>query len=432
MISIVGTGYVGLVTGACLAQLGQKVTCIDNNKQKLENISKGQLEVYEPGLKKIVLDNIAAGRLKFSRDIASSIPHSDIVIIAVGTPSDLSGNADVSHVYIVAKQIALVMKPNTLIAIKSTVPVGTCKNVSTIVSDTRGQEEHSCAVVSNPEFLREGSAVKDFMNPDRIVIGAEDPVFSERLANLYKTMNLGPILQTNLATSELLKYAANCFLATKLTFINQISDICEATGANINTVVEGLSQDERIGSQYLLVGPGYGGSCLPKDTRSFVACARSFGTHASIIEAVIDINDQRIKRLTNKVIKHLDTVHDPKVAVLGLTFKANTDDVRDSPSLALIKELNAMNIIVHTFDPKGANNALQEIPDLICCKNAEQACKNADAVILMTEWDEFRYLDYNRIKKIMNAPVIFDFRNHLDRNNLISIGFSFNNLGNAK
>ena len=394
-VTMIGTGYVGLVSGACFADFGHDVVCVDKDREKIEKLEAGKIPIFEPGLEALVAENVKAGRLSFSLDLAASTPDADAVFIAVGTPSRRGdGFADLSYVHQAAREIAEVMNGYTVVVTKSTVPVGTGAEVEDILRKARPDADF--AVVSNPEFLREGAAIEDFKRPDRVVVGAEDERARKVMRELYRPLYLNetPIVFTNRATSELIKYAANAFLATKITFINEMADLCEAVGANVQEVARGIGLDGRIGSKFLHAGPGYGGSCFPKDTLALVRTAQSAAAPTKIVEAVVDINAARKKKMADRVLAACGgSLEGKTIAVLGLTFKPNTDDMRDSPSLDIVPALQAAGAKVQAFDPAGMGEARDLLDDVRYAEGPYQALEGADAVVIITEWDEFRALE---------------------------------------
>ena len=426
-IAIIGTGYVGLVSGTCFSEFGINVTCIDKDADKISRLKKGDIPIYEPGLEQLVKTNADAGRLTFSTDLKSAVEGADAVFIAVGTPSRRGdGHADLSYVYAAAEEVAHAISGYTVIVTKSTVPVGTGREVERIIRKIRPDAEFD--VASNPEFLREGSAINDFMRPDRVVIGAETDRAQDVMRQLYRVLYLieTPILFTSLETSELIKYAANTFLATKITFINEISDLCEKVGADIHDVSKGIGLDGRIGKKFLHPGPGYGGSCFPKDTLALVKTAQDYNSPLRIVEAVVDINEKRKLAMAQRVIDACNGSLDGKtVAVLGLTFKPNTDDMRDSPSLAIVPALIEAGAHVRAYDPEGMEEAKKLLPDAFYCDDAYSTTEGADVLVIITEWNEFRSLDLARVKGLMSAPVLVDLRNIYSPNDVEKAGFDY-------
>lgn len=432
-VTMIGTGYVGLVSGACFADFGHDVVCVDKDRAKIEKLEAGEIPIYEPGLEALVAENVKAGRLSFSLDLAASTPNADAVFIAVGTPSRRGdGFADLSYVYKAAEEIAEVMDGYTVVVTKSTVPVGTGSEVEEIIRRVRPDADFS--VVSNPEFLREGAAIMDFKRPDRVIVGAEDGRAQKVMRELYRPLYLNetPIVFTNRATSELIKYAANAFLATKITFINEMADLCEKVGANVQEVARGIGLDGRIGSKFLHAGPGYGGSCFPKDTLALVRTAQAHETPSKIVEAVVEINDARKKKMAQRVIDACNGSLDGKtVAVLGLTFKPNTDDMRDAPSLDIVPALLAAGAKVRAFDPAGMHEAKQLLQGIDYVDGPYKALDGADAVVIITEWDEFRALDIERLKSLMKTPIMVDLRNIYRPAEMAGAGIDYHSIGRS-
>ncbi len=430
-VTMIGTGYVGLVSGACFADFGHEVVCVDKDETKIRKLEAGEIPIYEPGLEALVAENVKAGRLSFSLDLAASTPTADAVFIAVGTPSRRGdGFADLSYVYKAAEEIAEVMDGYTVVVTKSTVPVGTGTEVEEIIRRVRPDADFS--VVSNPEFLREGAAIMDFKKPDRVIVGAEDERAKKVMRELYRPLYLNetPIVFTNRATSELIKYAANAFLATKITFINEMADICEKVGANVQEVAKGIGLDGRIGSKFLHAGPGYGGSCFPKDTLALVRTAQVNDAPTRIVEAVVEINDNRKKKMASRVIDACGgSLEGKTVAVLGLTFKPNTDDMRDAPSLDIVPALKAAGAKVRAFDPAGMHEAQGLLKDVEYVDGPYNTLEGADAVVIITEWDEFRALDLERVKSLMKTPIMIDLRNIYRPDEMAEAGISYYSIG---
>ena len=440
-ITMIGSGYVGLVSGACFADFGHDVTCVDKDAKKIDALLAGRMPIFEPGLEQLVATNVAAGRLSFTTDLAKGVAGADAVFIAVGTPSRRGdGHADLSYVYAATEEVARAATGPLVVVTKSTVPVGTGDRVEQILRDTRPDIDF--AVVSNPEFLREGAAIGDFKRPDRIVIGTDDARAKDVMREVYRPLylNESPILFTGRRTAELTKCAANAFLATKITFINEIADLCEAVGADVKDVSRGIGLDNRIGRKFLHAGPGYGGSCFPKDTLALLKTAEDHEAPVRIVEAVVKVNDARKRAMGRKVIHALGgngangnggggDVRGKTVAVLGLTFKPNTDDMRDAPSLAIVQSLVDAGITVRAFDPEGAEMARELMPDITYCNDAYEAATGADAVALVTEWDVFRALDLKRLAGLMTAPVLVDLRNVYDRAEAERAGFAYSAIG---
>jgi UDPglucose 6-dehydrogenase len=430
-ITMIGSGYVGLVSGACFADFGHDVICVDKDAGKIAALEAGRMPIYEPGLEALVATNVAAGRLTFTTDLAASVAGVDAIFIAVGTPSRRGdGHADLSYVFAATEEIAAAVTGPTVVVTKSTVPVGTGDKVEAILREQR--PDVTVAVVSNPEFLREGAAIGDFKRPDRIVIGTDDEAARKVMRGVYRPLylNESPILFTGRRTSELIKYAANAFLATKITFINEIADLCEAVGANVQDVSRGIGLDNRIGAKFLHAGPGYGGSCFPKDTLALLKTAEDFESPVHIVEAVVKVNDSRKRAMGRKVLHALGG--DPKgktAALLGLTFKPNTDDMRDAPSIAIAQALNDAGVTVRAYDPEGIEPARRMMPELTYCKDAYEAATGADAVVIVTEWDAFRALDLPKLASIMAAPVLVDLRNVYRRDDVEGAGFAYTAVG---
>lgn len=428
---MIGSGYVGLVSGTCFADFGHHVTCVDLDETKINNLKQSIIPIYEPGLDDLVSKNIQAGRLDFTTDLAEAVKGADAVFIAVGTPSRRGdGHADLSYVYAAAEQIADNLQDYTVVVTKSTVPVGTNRKVFEIIS--RRNPNAQFDVASNPEFLREGAAIDDFKRPDRIVVGATSEKAQEVMRDLYRPLyiNETPILFSNLETAEMIKYAANAFLATKITFINEISDLCEKVGANVQQVSRGIGLDNRIGKKFLHAGPGYGGSCFPKDTLALAKIGQDFESPIRIVEAVIDINDKRKKAMAQRVIDVCGgDVKGKKIAILGVTFKPNTDDMRDAPSLDIIPALQKAGADVYAHDPEGVTMAKPLLPDVTWCHSSYEACQDADAVCLITEWDIYRALDLGRIHSSMKTPNFVDLRNVYAKANMQEKGFNYSAIG---
>lgn len=430
-IAMIGTGYVGLVSGACFSEFGVDVVCVDKDAGKIDRLNKGEIPIFEPGLDTLVEKNVAAGRLAFTTDLKSALRETDAVFIAVGTPSRRGdGHADLSFVYAAAAEIAEGLDGYTVIVTKSTVPVGTGREVERIIRETRPDAEFD--VASNPEFLREGSAIEDFMRPDRVVIGTAGERARDVLRELYRPLYLieKPILFTRLETAELIKYAANTFLATKITFINEIADLCEVLGADVHDVAKGIGLDGRIGPKFLHPGPGYGGSCFPKDTLALVKTAQDAGAPLRIVETVVDINDKRKQAMAERVVEACGgSVVGKSIAVLGLTFKPNTDDMRESPSLDIVPALQAAGAKIRAYDPEGMDEAKKLLAGIDWCSGAYEAMKGADAMVVITEWNQFRGLDVDRMKELLAAPVVVDLRNIYDPSEMIEAGFTYRSVG---
>lgn len=429
-IVMIGTGYVGLVSGACFASFGHDVVCVDKDEAKIARLQAGQMPIYEPGLGKLVESNVEEGRLVFTTDIAAPVAAADAVFLAVGTPARYSdGHADLSYIYQAARELARHLRTFTVIVTKSTVPVGTGDEVELIILKERPDAE--IAVVSNPEFLREGSAIRDFKLPDRIVIGTEDLRAQEVMREVYRPLylNQAPLMFTTRRTSELIKYASNAFLATKVTFINEIADLCEKVGANVQDVARGMGLDNRIGAKFLHAGPGYGGSCFPKDTNALIKTAQDNGVAMRVVEAVASVNDQRRRGMARKVIEACGNIRDKTIAVLGLTFKPNTDDMREAPSLFLIQALKDAGANIRAFDPEGMDQAKQQLRDVTFAVSAYECVKDSDALVFVTEWEEFRALDLKRIKSLLKSPIIIDLRNIYRPDEMTKHGFVYHSIG---
>lgn len=434
-IAMVGSGYVGLVSGACFADFGHDVVCIDKDPAKIESLRAGIMPIYEPGLAELVASNVRAGRLSFTTDLADGIDGAGAIFIAVGTPSRRGdGHADLSYVYAVAEEIGQNLKNDAVVVTKSTVPVGTGDEVERILMEANLPVR--VAVASNPEFLREGAAIGDFKRPDRIVVGTEDDWARQVMTEVYRPLflNKAPLLFTSRRSSELIKYAANAFLAVKITFINEMADLCEKVGADVQDVARGIGMDGRIGSKFLHAGPGYGGSCFPKDTLALLKTAEDYEAPTRIVEAVVKVNDSRKRAMGRKVIEALgglDEARGKKVAMLGLTFKPNTDDMRDSPAIAIAQALIDAGVQVAAYDPEGMEVAKPLMPEVEMQPDSYSAIKDADAIAIVTEWDAFRALDFNRIKDLAKAPVLVDLRNIYDPAEVRAKGFAYSSVGRA-
>ncbi len=441
-IAVAGTGYVGLVSGACLADFGNTVICVDNNKQKIERLEKGEIPIYEPGLDDVVRRNVDAGRLSFTTDMASAVRSSEVVFIAVGTPPADDGSADLTYVEAVAREIARAMNGYKVVVDKSTVPIGTGKRVRSWIEDELSKRsddhDHAFDVVSNPEFLREGSAVQDFMHPDRVVIGCESAKAGERMKDVYRSLyiNETPFIETNVETAEMIKYASNSFLAVKITFINEVANLCEKVGANVLDVAKAMGRDGRIGGKFLHPGPGYGGSCFPKDTRAMAQIGRDAKEPLSIVETTIAVNEQQKLRMAVKIENGLGgpgSLKGKTLAVLGLAFKPNTDDMREAPALTILPELASRGARLRVCDPAAREEAgwrLESIQDsLTWCDNEYEAMQDADALVLMTEWNQYRNLDFDRVKQLLVKPVFFDLRNVYKKQAIEDKGFTFFGIG---
>ncbi|ANL29202.1 UDP-glucose 6-dehydrogenase [Rhizobium phaseoli] len=430
-ITMIGSGYVGLVSGVCFADFGHDVICVDKDLSKIEALREGRIPIYEPGLDQLVAENTSTGRLSFSTDVGESVRGADVVFIAVGTPSRRGdGHADLSYVYAAAREIATYVEGFTVVVTKSTVPVGTGDEVERIIRETNPTAD--VAVVSNPEFLREGAAIEDFKRPDRIVVGLNDDRAREAMTEVYRPLylNQAPLVFTSRRTSELIKYAANAFLAMKITFINEIADLCERVDANVQDVSRGIGLDGRIGGKFLHAGPGYGGSCFPKDTLALAKTAQDFDAPVRLIETTISINDNRKRAMGRKVISAVGgDIRGKKIAILGLTFKPNTDDMRDSPAIAIIQTLQDNGAQVVGYDPEGMENARKVIENIEYASGPYEAAAGADALVIVTEWNQFRALDFNRLKQSMRAPVLVDLRNIYRSDEIRKHGFTYTGIG---
>jgi UDPglucose 6-dehydrogenase len=430
-VAMIGAGYVGLVSGACFADFGHDVCCVDKDPRKIEALNRGDIPIYEPGLADLVAKNVRDGRLSFATDLTEAVRAADAVFIAVGTPSRRGdGHADLSYVYGAAREIASVMDGYTVVVTKSTVPVGTGDEVERIIRETAPEADF--AVVSNPEFLREGAAIADFKRPDRIVIGTEDERAAEVMRELYRPLylNQSPLLVTGRRTAELTKYAANAFLATKITFINEVADLCEQVGANVQDVARGIGLDNRIGSKFLHAGPGYGGSCFPKDTLALIKTAQDYSAPIRIVETVAAVNDQRKRAMGRKVVTACGgSVRGKTVAVLGLTFKPNTDDMRDAPSISVIAALQDAGARVRAYDPEGMEPAKAVLSDVEYAGDAYACAEGASALVIVTEWDIFRALDLERLKATLAQPVVVDLRNIYRPDEMARRGFTYVSVG---
>ncbi|MFQ5764915.1 MAG: UDP-glucose dehydrogenase family protein [Rhodospirillales bacterium] len=433
-ITMIGCGYVGLVSGACFSEFGHEVACVDQDADRIARLENGEMPIYEPGLEELVAGNVEAGRLTFTTGLADAVKGADAVFIAVGTPNRRGdGHADLGHVYAAAKETAAELDGYTVVVTKSTVPVGTGRELERIIREARADADFD--VVSNPEFLREGSAIEDFMRPDRVVIGTKSERAREVMRRLYRPLYLieTSILFTTRPTAEMIKYAANAFLATKITFINEIADLCEALDADVHDVARGIGLDGRIGPKFLHPGPGFGGSCFPKDTVALVRTAQEAGHPLKIVEAVVAVNDTRKERMAAKIIAACDgSVKGKTIAVLGLTFKPNTDDMREAPSLNIIAGLKAGGAEVRVFDPEGMEEGKKVLDGVTWCMDAYDTAAGADALAIVTEWNEFRALDLKRIKATMKAPVMVDLRNIYNPDDMAAAGFRYTSVGRPR
>ncbi len=431
-ITVIGTGYVGLVSGACLAYLGNRVLCVDNNREKINLLKSGEIPIYEPDLDKIVAKSYQSGNLRFSDDFDNSVNDADIIMLAVGTPSDdKTGKADLTYIKQASLQIAKVVNHDVIIVVKSTVPVGTCEQLKKIFKSKKPKINFE--VVSNPEFLREGSAVNDFLKPDRIIIGAESDHAKEAMNKIYGKLidSDYPVLFTNLPTAELIKYASNAFLATKTAFVNEMADICEGYNADIEVVARGMGMDNRIGTKHMRAGPGFGGSCFPKDTTALLHIAKQVKAPTSIVESVVVSNNKRKLKMVKKIQTNLKgKLRNKQIAILGLTFKANTDDVRYSPALVIVNELIKKSAKLKLYDPAGMNEAKKNIKRKVNWSHSIYDCvKNADAVVIITEWEEFTNMDLSKVRNLMNGNLIVDLRNILNADEVAKHGLKYVGVG---
>ncbi len=429
-VVMVGTGYVGLVSGVCFADFGHDVICVDKDPAKIDTLNDGGIPIYEPGLQDLVKKNVEAGRLSFTTDLSHAMKGAEAVFIAVGTPSRRGdGFADLTYVYAAAEEIADHINDFTVVITKSTVPVGTGDEVERILSKKLAKSQY--AVVSNPEFLREGAAINDFKRPDRVVVGTDSEAAEQVMRDLYRPLyiNETPILFTSRRTSELTKYAANAFLATKITFINEMADLCEAVGANVQEVARGIGLDKRIGGKFLHAGPGYGGSCFPKDTLALVRTGDESDVNLSIVKSVVDANDRRKIRMAKKVIDHLGGVDGKTIAVLGLAFKPNTDDMRAAPSITIISLLQKNGAKIRAYDPEAMIEAQKELDGVTYAENAYACVDGADALVLITEWDQFRALDMAKVKALLKQPNVVDLRNIYTSDVMEDMGINYTSVG---
>lgn len=433
-IAMIGTGYVGLVSGACFADFGHHVTCVDKDQNKIRAIEDGDMPIFEPGLDQLVAENRRQGRLQFTNQLPDAVRQADVVFIAVGTPSRRGdGHADLTYVRMAAREIASAIQGFTVVVTKSTVPVGTGDEVERLIRDTNPAAD--VAVASNPEFLREGAAIRDFKLPDRIVIGTEDERARQALSEVYRPLylNQSPLMFTSRRTAELIKYAANAFLATKITFINEIADLAERVSADVQEIARGIGLDNRIGPKFLNAGPGFGGSCFPKDIRALIKIAQDNDVPLRIVEAVLGANEIRKRAVARKVaVAFGGSLRGKTVGVLGLTFKPNTDDMREAPSIPLITALRDLGASVRAYDPMGIKQALQEIPDLEISDSPYACAENADALVIVTEWEQFRALDLDRIKDLMMHPIIVDLRNIYRPEDMAARGFLYESIGRSR
>ena len=430
-ITIVGAGYVGLVSGACFADFGHQVTCVDKDASKIAALQRGKIPIFEPDLDRLVQNNVKNGRLDFATDLAGPVREADAVFIAVGTPSRRGdGHADLSYVYAASREIAAAVDGFTVVITKSTVPVGTGDEVERLIHETNPSAD--VAVASNPEFLREGAAIRDFKFPDRIVVGTHDERARKVISEIYRPLylNKAPVIFTSRRTAELTKYAANAFLATKITFINEIADLAEKVGADVQEIARGIGLDNRIGSKFLHAGPGFGGSCFPKDTRALIKTAQDHDAPMRIVEAVLAVNENRKRAMARKVASVFGgTLRGKTVSVLGLTFKPNTDDMRESPSIPLITALQDLGAKIRAYDPEGMEQSKTELSEICYCDGPYSCADGADALVIVTEWEQFRALDLDRLKRAMACPVIIDLRNIYQPQDVIAHGFRYESVG---
>ncbi len=430
-VAMIGTGYVGLVSGACFADFGHVVTCIDKDERKINALNNGEIPIYEPGLQELVAKNEQEERLYFTTEAKEAVRNADAVFIAVGTPTRRGdGHADLTYVYEAAREIAQLIEGFTVIVTKSTVPVGTGDEVEAIIAETNPDAEF--AVVSNPEFLREGAAINDFKRPDRVVVGTDNEEAAKVMRELYRPLFLNetPILVTQRRTSELIKYAANAFLAVKITFINEIADLCESVGANVQEVSRGIGLDNRIGGKFLHAGPGYGGSCFPKDTLALSRIGHDSGVDLKIVNSVIEVNADRKKNMADKIANFVGgDVSGKTIALLGLAFKPNTDDMREAPSIDIVSKLQEMGATIRAYDPVSMEEARHVMNDVMFCDGPYHAIENSDAMVIVTEWDQFRALDLERVKETLKTPVVVDLRNIYDTEDMKDRGFEYTSIG---
>jgi UDPglucose 6-dehydrogenase len=429
-ICVIGVGYVGLVTGACFAEFGIKVTCVDNDREKITGLQQGKIPIYEPGLEELVLKNIREQRLQFTDNLEEGVKHSLVVFIAVGTPSDKEGRADLRYVKEVAEAIGRTMDGYKIIVTKSTVPVGTGQLISRIVKQNQ-KKKHPFDIVSNPEFLREGSAIEDFMHPNRVVIGAQSDQAVAIMKDLYSPLYLieTPFVITGVETAEMIKYASNAFLATKISFINEMANICERVGADVHQVARGMGLDQRIGPKFLHPGPGFGGSCFPKDTQAIVQLAQSLDYEFEIVKAVLKVNQRQKQIMVDKIVTVVGPLKGKTLGVLGLTFKPNTDDIRDAPALTIIKKLGALGARIQTYDPAGMPEARKVLKKVEFKEDLYGAGQGADALILITEWNQFRNIDWGRMKGLLKRPLVIDLRNIYDPVKMHKQGLTYYSVG---
>ena len=435
-VAVIGTGYVGLVTGTCLADFGMDTVCVDINEQKINNLKKGEVPIYEPGLTEMVIRNVQYKRLQFTTNMAEAVNNAEVIFIAVGTPPQEDGSADMKYVMTVAEQIATHMNGYKLVINKSTVPVGTGQRVKTAIAQKLKElgKNIDFDVVSNPEFLREGTAIYDFTHPDKVVIGAETEKAKEIMKNVYRVLYLNetPFIYTNIESAEMIKYANNAFLALKISFINEVANLCEKVGASVQQVANAIGKDGRIGSKFLHPGPGYGGSCFPKDTHALAHIGREYDSPMQLVEATIRVNDNQKLKMVQKIEEAIVELEGKKLAVLGLTFKPKTDDMRDAPSLTIIRELAKKGVALNVYDPIGMHEAkasLADVESIRYCMDEYEAIEDCDGVIIVTEWHQFRNLDLERLKSSLKAPFFFDFRNIYDKQRMNQLGFNYFGVG---
>jgi UDPglucose 6-dehydrogenase len=432
-VAMIGSGYVGLVSGACFADFGHHVTCVDKDESKIAALKRGETPIYEPGLAELIATNVKQGRLSFATDLKPAVSSAQAVFISVGTPSRRGdGHADLSYVYAAAREIAQAISNFTVVVTKSTVPVGTGDEVERVIRSERPDAEF--AVVANPEFLREGAAIRDFKHPDRIVVGTSDARAKEVMSELYRPLylNAAPIMYTGRRTAELIKYAANSFLATKITFINEIADLAEKVGADVQEIARGIGLDNRIGSKFLHAGPGFGGSCFPKDLVALVKTSQDNAVPLRIVETVVAVNDQRKRAMARKVANALDgELRGRTISILGLTFKPNTDDMREAPSIPLITALQDMGAKVRAYDPAGMQQAQKVLENVTYCEDAYDCAKGGDALVIVTEWEQFRALDLGRLKSEMARPIMVDLRNAYNAAQVMQAGFTYHGIGRS-
>ncbi|MCX6707549.1 MAG: UDP-glucose/GDP-mannose dehydrogenase family protein [Candidatus Woesearchaeota archaeon] len=430
-ITVIGTGYVGSVTGACLADLGNEVICLDVDKEKIERFKRGDIPIYEPGLSDLIKRNVREGRLLFTTDKNKAIQDSDVIFIAVGTPSSEDGSVDLRYVESAGKDIGECMNRYKVIVDKSTVPVGTADRVKDIIKKGINGKKYDFDLVSNPEFLREGEAIKDFMNPDRIIIGADNEKAREIMKKIYEGIERTgkPILATDVKSAELIKYASNAMLATRISFMNEIARLCEKTGADIKMIAKGIGLDTRIGPRFLQAGVGYGGSCFPKDVRGLISTGKDYGVDFKILKAVDDVNEEQKRWIIPRIKKEMKELKGKNIAVWGLAFKPKTDDMREAPSITIIKELQELGARITAFDPEAEENAKKLFRDVMYVRTPYDALEACDALVIVTEWDEFRNLDKDKMKRLMKNPLIFDGRNIYSRSEMKKLGFRYLGIG---